>query len=136
MKNPSPHLPFALTQKLNVASNPVITSASTESATQSSSKENDSNEETTTKQTRMSSFSYGWFALFICYHARRNFLKKKNRKLVYGDEFFVKTGLDHKPLEYGLEYEDDYSVDSSFYGSISKWSEMQKFDLDDDPSHV
>lgn len=109
----------------------MVTSASTESST-ATSKENDPNEETT-KQPRMSSFSYAWFILFICYHAR-NFIKKKNRQaLRYSEEFFVKTP-DHK-LEYGLEYEDedDYSVDSSFYGSISKWSELQKFDLDDDP---
>lgn len=123
--------------QLNVASSPVAASVSTESATPpastTTSKENDSDDETT-NQTRMSSFSYAWFALFVCYHAKK-FLKEKNRQVRYGDDFFVKTGLDHK-LEYGLEYEDDYSVDTSFYGSISNWSEMQKFDLDDDPLHV
>ena len=109
----------------------MVTSASTESVTEIASKENDSNEEAA-KQPRMSSFSYAWFALFICYHAR-NFIKKKNRQVLrYGEEFFVKSGLDHK-LEYGLEYEDDYSVDTSFYGSISSSSDFQKFDLDDDP---
>ncbi|KAK1739387.1 hypothetical protein QTG54_009930 [Skeletonema marinoi] len=118
-------------RELNVASNPVVTSASIEPSTETASKENDSNEEAA-KQPRMSSFSYAWFALFICYHAR-NFIKKKNRRVLrYGEEFFVKSGLDHK-LEYGLEYEDDYSVDTSFYGSISTSSDFQKFDLDDDP---
>jgi hypothetical protein len=123
-----PIFPIALrcvVQKLNVNSSPVVMSVSAESA----SKENDSNEEPT-KQPRTSSFSFVWFALFISYHAR-NLLKRKNRQVRYGDDFFVKTGLDQK-LEYGLEYEDDYSVDTSFYGSISSWSELQKFDLDDD----
>ncbi len=81
----------------------------------------------------MSSFSYVWFFLFLCYHAR-NANKRKNRQVLrYGEEFFVKNEPDNKS-EYGLglEYEDDYSVDTSFYGSISKWNELQKFDLDDD----
>eukprot|EP00985_Skeletonema_marinoi_P019824 scaffold11499_cov141-Skeletonema_marinoi.AAC.4 len=130
-KDSVPHPPLCVVQKLNVASNPVVTSASIEPSTETASKENDSNEEAA-KQPRMSSFSYAWFALFICYHAR-NFIKKKNRQVLrYGEEFFVKSGLDHK-LEYGLEYEDDYSVDTSFYGSISTSSDFQKFDLDDDP---
>ena len=111
----------------------MVTSASTESAAESPSKGDSESNEETTKQPKMSSFSYAWFILFICYHAR-NFIKKKNRQVRRrGEEFFVKTS-DNK-LEYGLEYEDEdgYSVDSSFYGSISKWSELQKFDLDDDP---
>lgn len=118
-------------------SNPVVTSASTESSPESSPESTiapASKDEEITKQPRMSSFSYAWFILFICYHAR-NFIKRKNRKVLrYGEEFFVKNAPDHKS-EYGLglEYEDDYSVDTSFYGSISKWNELQKFDLDDDP---
>ena len=122
---------------LNDVSNPVVTSApiesSSESTAETTSKENDANEEIT-KQPRMSSLSYAWFILFICYHAR-NLIKRKNRQVLrYDEEFFVKNGQDHRS-EYGLglEYEDDYSVDTSFYGSISKWNELQKFDLDDDP---
>lgn len=68
--------------------------------------------------------------MFIAYNAR-NFLKKKN-SVGYDEDFFAKTGLDDK-LEYGLDYEDDYSVDRSYYGSVSNnWNELQKFDLDDD----
>ena len=124
---------ICVTQELSVASAPSdnMSAKAKAAATEPSNKKNDSNEETTQK-TRASSFSYAWLMIYIVYKARNFFLARKNRQVCYDEDFFLKTGLNHK-LEYGLEYEDDYSVDHSFYGSISNWDcEMHKFDLDDD----
>ena len=112
---------------MNDTNNPLTMSAPTSTGSVVS-KDIDSNKNSkTTEQPRTSSFSYAWFALFICYHAR-NLLKRKSRQ---NKDYFANDGLNQK-IEYGLEYEDDYSVDTSFYGSISSWNEFQKFDLDDE----
>jgi len=50
--------------------------------------------------------------------------------MTYDEDFFAKSGLDAR-----LENDDDfYSVDHSFYGTMSHWSgdDCDKFDVDDD----
>ena len=113
-------------------SNPDEASPSSSKATDGSSSGSGGSGSGNTEEDRAPLFPrYMWFGFLAIFHVR-NLISKHQRKRMrveYDEDWFARSGLQHR-LEYGTpEYEDDFlSVDRSFYGSTL--NEYDKFDMD------